>query len=151
MKSGENGMRKLFAVSAYTRALGGDFTGKRRVSASAVDVSNRVIQVDAALRGILASLRSMKAVCEALYRGDASPGERAERGRELDSLKGNISRLSKQIAGTEFLMTGTNEADSENELRSIDESIEKISKFYEPDTAPDDKKLADWMKDLFGT
>jgi hypothetical protein len=150
MKRTTAGMQKLFAVSTYTRALEGDFTGKKRVSASMRDVSNHVIQVDAALRGILASLRDMRAICVISANSDASPEEMAERSRELDSLRENITRLSGQVAGTEFSMSLASAGDSGDELRRIDESIDKISKICEPRGVPDDAKLSEWMRSVLG-
>jgi hypothetical protein len=144
----KNGMQRIFAVSAYTGAREGDFTGRRRVFISPGDVSSRVIQTDAALIGILESLRSMRSICESVASG-ASPGERAERNREMDSLKENISRLSKSVAGTEFLMLPRPGSELD-ELSKIDESIDKISKFRESLPESDDEKLAGWMDSVLG-
>jgi hypothetical protein len=144
----KSGMQRIFAVSAYTGALEGDFTGRRRVFISPGDVSDRVIRADVALVGILESLRSMRAICESVASG-ASTGGLAERNRELDSLKENISRLSKSVAGTEFLMLSRPGGELD-ELGKIDESIDKISKFRESLPESDDEKLAGWMDSVLG-
>ena len=74
-----DGTQRLFAVSSYARAKDGNFTGTRRISTSVLDVSNRVIQADAALRGILASLMAMREICAACLEGDITVEEREAR------------------------------------------------------------------------
>ena len=149
-----NGAQRLFAVSSYARAKDGNFTGTPRISTSAIDVSNRVIQVDAALRGILASLRAMREICVTCLEGDATVEELAARNAELDALKDNISRLSAQIAGTEFKMFSANGDDTESDLRSIDEAINamsgKISQLQETSGESEEERISAWMRELFG-
>ena len=148
------GVQRLFAVSSYARAKDGDFTGARRVSTSTLGVSNCVIQVDAALRGILASLRAMREICVTCLEGDATVEELAARNAELDALKDNISRLSAQIAGTEFKMFSANGDDTESDLRSIDEAINamsgKISQLQETSDESEEERVSAWMRELFG-
>ena len=143
--------QRLFAVSSYARAKDGDFTGARRVSTSALDVSNRVIQVDAALRGILASLRAMREICAACLADDAAPEEMAERNRELDALKENISRLSESVAGTEFTMFHARGGDG-SELQGLDEAINrmsgKISQLEEEPGESEEERISAWMREL---
>ena len=151
-----NETQRLFAVSSYKRAKDGNFTGARRISSSLLDVSNRVIQADAALRGILASLRAMREICASSLNGDATAEELAARNGKLDVLKGDISRLSESVAGTEFRMFQTSGGDA-GELRRIDEAIDNINKMSGKihelrevsDVSGEDCVLA-WMRELFG-
>ena len=148
------GAQRLFAVYSYARAKNGDFTGVRRVSNSTLDVSNRVMQVDSALRGILASLRTMREICAACLEGDATADEFAARNAELDALKDNISRLSASVACTEFKMFSMTEGDVGSELRKIDEVINKmsgkISQLPEVSVESEEDSVSAWMRELFG-
>ena len=149
-----DGAQRLFAVSSYARAKDGNFTGAPRISASTLEVSNRVMQVDAALRGILSSLSAMRSICAACLDNEMTPEELAARNAELDALKENISRLSVSVAGTEFKMFNASEGDPGSELRSIDEAISKMSgKISElPDTSDksEEEHVSEWMRELFG-
>ena len=144
----------MFALSSYARAKDGNFTGTPRISTSTLEVSNRVIQVDAVLRGILSSLRAMREICAACLDHEATHEELAARNAELNALKENISRLSESIAGTEFKMFSAREGDPGNELRSIDEAINKMSgKISELPDASDksgEERVSEWMRELFG-
>ena len=148
------GAQRLFAVTSYAKAKEGDFTGTRRVSASPLEVSNRVIQADAALCGILASLRSMREICAACLEGDAAPEELAARNAELDALKDNISRLTASIEGTEFGFILSEGGNAGSDLRKIDEAIDKMSgKIPELRETPDsseEERVTAWMRELFG-
>ena len=146
--------QRLFAVSSYARAKDGNFTGARRVSAVAADVSNRVIQVDAALRGILASLRAMREICASCLEGGSTDSELAERDRELTALKENISRLSASIAGAEFKMFHVSDDTAKSDLQNIDEAINKmsgkISQLEETSGESEEEQLSAWIRELFG-
>ena len=145
--------QRLFAVSSYARAKDGNFTGTRRISTSTRDVSSRVIQADAALRGILESLRAMRAICVACLDGDATAEELAERNAELDALKEDISRLSASVAGTEFKMFSVR-GDAGSELRNIDEAINemsgKISELEDISGESEEERVSAWMRELLG-
>ena len=145
-----DGMQRLFAVSAYTRAREGDFTSKRRVATSPGEVSSRVIQADAALRGILSSLRAMREICAERASRDMTGEEMAARNGELETHKENISRLSEAIAGVEFLSFARSGADAETELRDIDDAIGRVSRYCESEPESGERRLSDWMRDLLG-
>ena len=148
--------QRMFAVSSYKRTKEGDFTGARRISSSLLDVSNRAVQVDAALCGILTSLRAMREICAACLEGDATAEELAARSAELDVLKENISRLSASVTGTEFKMFRTG-GESVGELRRIDEAIDninrvsgKISELRKRSNVSVEERASTWMRELFG-
>ena len=147
-------VQRLFAVSSYARAKDGNFTGGRRTVTSNADVMNRVIQVDAALRGILVSLRAMREICASCLADDITAGELASRNAELDELKDNISRLSAHIAGTEFKMYSIDGSAGGNDLRSIDEAITemsgKISELQDVSKESGEERVSVWMRELFG-
>ena len=147
-------VQRLFAVSSYARAKEGDFTGRRRTSTSTIKVASSVIQVDAVLRGILASLRAMREICASCLESDISDEDLALRNAELDDLKENISRLSAQIAGTEFKMFSIHGSAGGNDLQSIDEAITemsgKISEFEETSSESGEERASAWMRELFG-
>ena len=140
----------MFAVSAYTRAREGDFTGRRRVATSPGEVSSRVIQADAALRGILSSLRAMREICAEHVSRDIAGEKIATMNEELETHKENISRLSEAIAGVEFLSFARSGADAETELRGIDDAIGRVSRYCESDPESGECRLSDWMRDLLG-
>ena len=146
--------QKLFAISSYAKAKDGKFTDTRRISTSALDVSNRVLQVDAALRGILSSLSAMRAICVACLEDDPTAEELAARNAELNVLKDDISRLCESIAGTEFKMFSARGSDAVSELRSIDEAITrmsgKISRLDETSDESSEERVSAWMRELFG-
>jgi hypothetical protein len=148
MKVIRGNMDKIFAVSAYSRALGGDFTGRPRLSVSVRDVNSHLLQVDAALRGMLSSLHVMRDICVSCFSGQLSETELDARNSELAALKEDIARLSKSIAGMEFLMFSAPDG-RVADISSIDNSINKVSGLCEtiPD-AENDEKLAAWMMQL---
>ncbi|MDR3279797.1 MAG: hypothetical protein LBT23_04725 [Synergistaceae bacterium] len=150
MKNSRGASDKLFAVSAYSRAAGGDFTGRARVSVSRGDVMTNALASDAALKGILASLRRMREICLRFANAGARDEERKSAQDELDILKENISRLSEFAEGTKFLvMSGA--GGKLGELEKIDESIDRVSLMCETPPEPDnDEKIAGWMKSVLG-
>ena len=146
--------QRLFAISSYAKAKDGKFTDTRRISTSTLEVSSHVMQIDAALSGILASLRAMREICVACLEGDPTAEELAARNAELDALKDQISSLSASIAGTELKIFNVSGPDARNDLRRIDEVINKmsgeISEFEETSRESGEERVSAWMRELFG-
>jgi hypothetical protein len=141
---------KLFAVSVYSRAKEGDFTARTRVREALRNAGSSALKADAALRGILASLRAMREICQSCA-DCTQEAELVSRQEELETLKEEISRLSKSAAGGEFLALPPAGGEIGSGLRSIDDSIDTVSRIYEslPDSE-NDEKLSEWMESILG-
>ncbi|MDR1132752.1 MAG: hypothetical protein LBL05_01240 [Synergistaceae bacterium] len=139
----------MYILSAYRRAANGDFTSLRKVTSSRAEVMSAVLQTDAALRGILGSLRAMRAICASCADDNTGPQKRAEYQAELETLKNEISRLSQTVSGAEFLSIDASQATDPDCLRTLDESIRHVSELRESLAASDEeKKLSSWMDSL---
>jgi hypothetical protein len=144
-----SGTERLYILSAYKRAANGDFTSLRKVTSSRAEVMSAVLQKDAALRGILGSLRAMRAICAAGADEKMGIEERAGRQAELEALKNEISRLSQTVSGAEFLSLDASQATDPDCLRTLDESIRHVSELRESLAASEEeKKLSSWMDAL---
>jgi flagellin-like hook-associated protein FlgL len=142
-------MKRLYILSAYRRAADCDYTSLRKVAHSKGEVLGTVIQADAALRGILAALRAMKAVCVSCADRHTGPEKRAEYQAELEALKKEISRLSQTVNGMEFLSLDASRVAGPDSLRTLDASIRQVSEFRESlISSEEEEKLSSWMDSL---
>jgi hypothetical protein len=140
-------MDKLLAAGAYARALGGDYTDRRRVTLVERPEVAGAIQSDAATGAILEHLHSMRGICVRAAVPSMSDDERASCQAEIDLLKGEITRLAESVPGADFLPGAIKDASP----AVIDESVDKISRMAPaPGAATNDEKLADWMLSLLG-
>jgi hypothetical protein len=145
----DRGTERLYVLSAYRRAAGGDYTSLRKVTSLRGEVLSAVLQTDAALRSILAALRAMKEICASCADKNMRPGERAEYQAELEALKNEISRLSQSVSGLEFLTLDASRAAGADSLRTLDESIRQVSELRESlAISEEEEKLSSWMDSL---
>jgi two-component sensor histidine kinase len=113
------------------------------------EVMSAVLQADASMRGILDSLRAMKAICASCADDHTPPDERAGKQAELEALKHEISRLSQTVSGLEFLTFDASRTASPDNLRALDESIRRVSELRESIEASEaEGKLSSWMDSL---
>ena len=143
-----DGSKKIFAVAAYARAKEGNFT-ERRANAPLSGVATRVVQVDAALRGILASLREMRWICSDCA-VDLSPEEISFKNERLCELRGEISRLSALVSGTEFVMFSRSGANGAVRLGELDAAIERMSGMCGDGRKSGGERLSEWMREVLG-
>jgi hypothetical protein len=145
------GSGRAFAVASYSRAKDGFFSEKPVVLYSRKEVLTRVIATDAALRGILAALREMRAICVSAAETDGVEIG-TERSR-LEELKSEVSRLAESVTGLKFAEFRAPSPRDGRSVEEIDGAIGQVSGFADriPDPAKDsDEKLNAWMKSLLG-
>ena len=145
----DRGTEKLYILSAYRRAANGDYTSLRKVTSARGEVLGAVIRTDAALRGILAALRAMKAICVSCADENTGPEKRPGYQAELETLKNEISRLSQAVSGLEFHVLDASRIGGADSLRTLDESIRQVSELRESFiSSEEEEKLSSWMDSL---